>query len=1562
MLLIIYQRYQKRQLKQRRKKTKHISQFYQQMKIDMSILMLKILLYSSLFYTVRSQLHNEASYKHQYLNESNSNSLKNVYQGDSDQIQKRSIQQAPQKLRIAYDYSLIDNNSTLTQQEKTLVKNVCEAAKLFISSLVKVNSRQSPITIEPTTDLCYDIPYSDMVVSPNSVNDADLFIMVVSFYNDTTTMVANAISCQFDQMPTMGRISINSAYINDKYIQKYGYMFQNVLSHELIHVLGFSFSSINQWIDPKTNQAFGDWFIQALDQDQINGVDYYLLQTDNVNRLFQRHFSCQQISGMPLEKDLSNHWTRLAIFDEVMNPYIFNLESDFSQFTTAMLRDIGYYLEVNDNLVKFSGWGLNQGCSFIQNTCLDPSIQFEEFNYASNNRTFDCDVNGHGKAMLPSKETDLETCQSFEIQDTQYCTLTNVDPIQYTGEQYSPLSKCIRSSYQKSTISNPFLSAYGNTRCYKTICLNDGTLQISTITGQQYICKYPGQMIQISNEENQGYIQCPTRFQPYCFFKKFCPNSCSQKGFCIDGVCICIDGQGGEDCSVQIEGNQALYQGNLVDSCPNGFIKNPNRVCLSGCPLGYYQSEGQCLECYGKCSQCTGPGQNQCTKCSLDYILIGNTCYESDQCYQTMLGCRICYQDTCYQCQIGYYMDQSNQCQPCSSDCLACVNSPDFCTQCLSNQFLSENQCIDQSDAMQGCLALDQNSQKVCTLCSDLYTLDENGQCQLCPTNQFFSFNQKMCKQCSSNCLTCKYQEDYCTSCDKGFIFNEIINKCIPYPSESKLAKSDIFQCHRTCSKCYDESYTSCGQCVGNRQLLQTSKQYVNICLSPDQSTDYLDEICQYDYLSSQVIFAILTLHIIAISKQLFRVVFLKKRLFKLAVLIYTYQTLSYFRFINYYFPLEVDTILRSLQIYNLFNYQISKVDFEVEQNVNINPKFLVEQKSPYFFTNTIVIMVIIGTINLVQEIHYFVRNLKKKFYYQSLLLITTFINFFAIQELLINLFACISFFDYNSSAKAQLILGFLIFIILKAVTIRNILILVKYQEQSMFDQQQTVSEIDEDKQQYQDPSKDKKGETQIIFSKQNPIKIEDSQLQASPHRETDDSRNLKHEENQSIKNLIKKTEKVDLRRMVINKQLQNKIQNKGEDKTHDSSPHSKNGKENIYQKVMEDLNFSASFNGTEHDQKNENKINETSQKKEEQTKQVDQDYKKQEHQQQNQALLQEYQKTETESPIQKYHETNNSPEQLLNQQTNALMKNKLLDSFSLNSSNASELNQKQQDLQFIDALTDVESRQRNSSLFKRNQDAQSDFESPMIQPIKPNNSAQQQLADKEINVQYNDKIIDSFVLNSTNRSELNTKQLDIQIIDAKNETDIRQHNQSQFKKSATDKGEVTLNYPFSKILLKCFFLFLLERIIFTVVIAFFYENYQDQIFILISLQIIKFVVFFISRCYLKKISQFKQKQILESITLTTLQLGLMLGLTYLKDKRILSIIFTSVLILSFFIQVLLRQIREIIIFFKQSIIKIIQYLKSKKQISAQSDHTQDQHNNVDQGSLKSNSIQQKGQ
>lgn len=117
-----------------------------------------------------------------------------------------------------------------------------------------------------------------------------------------------------------------------------------------------------------------------------------------------------------------------------MNPFLFNYQSDFTQFTAALLKDTMFYKDVNENLVEFSAWGLNKGCSFIKDNCESPLIEFEEFNYSYDSREYDCDVNGHGKNYLPSSQVNMDNCATLVIDEKEYCTQLNRHPILHTQE------------------------------------------------------------------------------------------------------------------------------------------------------------------------------------------------------------------------------------------------------------------------------------------------------------------------------------------------------------------------------------------------------------------------------------------------------------------------------------------------------------------------------------------------------------------------------------------------------------------------------------------------------------------------------------------------------------------------------------------------------------------------------------------------------------------------------------------------------------------------------------------------------------------------------------------------------------------------------------------------------------------------------------------------------------------------------------------------------------------------------------------------------------------------
>ena len=78
--------------------------------------------------------------------------------------------------------------------------------------------------------------------------------------------------------------------------------------------------------------------------------------------------------------------------------------------------------------------------------------------------------------------------------------------------------------------------------------------------------------------------------------------------------CITCKDTSALDCTSCIEG-YFLYHGLCVRECPNGLYG--------------VESQGKCLECDNKCTQCTGADfENQCNRCSNGFFEQENGCYE----------------------------------------------------------------------------------------------------------------------------------------------------------------------------------------------------------------------------------------------------------------------------------------------------------------------------------------------------------------------------------------------------------------------------------------------------------------------------------------------------------------------------------------------------------------------------------------------------------------------------------------------------------------------------------------------------------------------------------------------------------------------------------------------------------------------------------------------------------------------------------------------------------------------------------------------------------------------
>uniref|UniRef100_A0A8C4EQ00 Proprotein convertase subtilisin/kexin type 5a n=1 Tax=Dicentrarchus labrax TaxID=13489 RepID=A0A8C4EQ00_DICLA len=156
-------------------------------------------------------------------------------------------------------------------------------------------------------------------------------------------------------------------------------------------------------------------------------------------------------------------------------------------------------------------------------------------------------------------------------------------------------------------------------------------------------------------------------------------------------------------------------------TCLHFFLKfkNNTRMCVSGCPRGFWGDRRRCKRCYSSCESCTGSRSDQCTSCQPGHHLTEgtNTCTAIyyDDCMACEEGCRkcvLCKSRLCSQsehrpkgscvsvCPDGFYGDEdTNDCEECHSDCVTC-NGPedDECLSCEEGKTLENGVCVSDHE------------------------------------------------------------------------------------------------------------------------------------------------------------------------------------------------------------------------------------------------------------------------------------------------------------------------------------------------------------------------------------------------------------------------------------------------------------------------------------------------------------------------------------------------------------------------------------------------------------------------------------------------------------------------------------------------------------------------------------------------------------------------------------------------------------------------------------------------------------------------------------------------
>ena len=459
--------------------------------------------------------------------------------------------------------------------------------------------------------------------------------------------------------------------------------FESIVLHEFTHVLGFT-KNLFKLISPPI------YFFKN-DKDGINRA--YLNSTKVLN-VAKKYFNCDEIDGIPLEEiggngTFGSHWEERVLLGEYMCGAIYREEQSISEFTLALLEDLGYY-KANYYTGGLMQYGKNKGCDFLNSKCVNngkvnPKFKNEFFdNIRNNNIDPGCSSGRQSRVYhhLVNFESIPNNYQYFNSSEqggrptADYCPVfmedikegnnlyyighcsdigsgeygilipnnysndnisnisyfKNGDLVSITGEANSNNSFCALSSLiDNKNESYKYLSNTIRAVCYKMYC-SDKSLTIQ-INNDFIVCPRSGGKIKALNYD--GYLICPD-YNLICSGTVMCNNmfDCVAKKSLLKEVKYDYESKTTQDL-IEIE--------NDIISEDSYELSNNGK-----CPI--------------YCTQCNE--LNQCINCRKNYDL-----YEIKQKIKCIFKIENCknYNDNgnkCVECNEGYKINEKeNKCE-----------------------------------------------------------------------------------------------------------------------------------------------------------------------------------------------------------------------------------------------------------------------------------------------------------------------------------------------------------------------------------------------------------------------------------------------------------------------------------------------------------------------------------------------------------------------------------------------------------------------------------------------------------------------------------------------------------------------------------------------------------------------------------------------------------------------------------------------------------------------------------------------------------------------------------
>eukprot|EP00238_Polyblepharides_amylifera_P011301 CAMPEP_0196595724 /NCGR_PEP_ID=MMETSP1081-20130531/82121_1 /TAXON_ID=36882 /ORGANISM="Pyramimonas amylifera, Strain CCMP720" /LENGTH=546 /DNA_ID=CAMNT_0041920409 /DNA_START=207 /DNA_END=1848 /DNA_ORIENTATION=- len=315
------------------------------------------------------------------------------------------------------------------------------------------------------------------------VEAADLVLYVTAVESEACEeSLAQGGPCKFDsvtQRPTAGYVNFCPSKLEyNSDLQSWSHWVQ-VAAHELTHVLSFSRSLFDLYIDDAGEKLGEDNVVKAVPLSDGSSVE--MVTTPKVTAAAREHFGCDSLQGAELESagtDMTagNHWENRVFEDEVMTGDLSVVRSHvLSNLTLALFEDSGWYV-VDYAKASARPFGLGAGCGFTDSKCSTPVDSVYKPYYCDAPDAIACSWDHKSTAYCAN--FDVEGCGvvtgylNGDCMDESFITTRT----EFWGQSFGESARCIPNGvldWSKTAGSSVYSKRANGGICLKTRCEAD---------------------------------------------------------------------------------------------------------------------------------------------------------------------------------------------------------------------------------------------------------------------------------------------------------------------------------------------------------------------------------------------------------------------------------------------------------------------------------------------------------------------------------------------------------------------------------------------------------------------------------------------------------------------------------------------------------------------------------------------------------------------------------------------------------------------------------------------------------------------------------------------------------------------------------------------------------------------------------------------------------------------------------------------------------------------------------------------------------------------------------